>query len=58
MSTCTFAGCTRKPTYPDQSRCEDHRLRWITRQPAEAQQPEWLRRMHRVGLPPKDMTAA
>jgi hypothetical protein len=54
MTTCTFEGCERKPAYPDQSRCEDHRLRWVG--PAEQTEPEWVRRRRTVGLPIKDYT--
>lgn len=56
MKTCTFEGCERAPVYPDQNRCEDHRLRWLVSEPAEQRQPEWLRRKNEIGLPAKDMT--
>ena len=55
MSKCTYEGCERAPRYPDQSRCEDHRLRWMPREPAQ-HEPEWLRRRRTVGLPAKDYT--
>ena len=35
MTRCTSPGCLRKPAYPDQARCEQHRERWL---------PEWRRR--------------
>jgi hypothetical protein len=52
MKTCTFEGCERAPVYPDQSRCEIHRLRWVS-EPVQ-RQPEWLRRKQEMGLPAKD----
>lgn len=46
MTTCTFQGCERKPAYPDQSRCESHRLRWVAREPVhEPRIPAWVERM-------------
>lgn len=56
MTRCTFEGCTRTPRFPDQSRCEQHRLRWIPGNSPEARKPEWLRRMDERGLPAKDFT--
>lgn len=55
MNRCTFEGCDRKPAFPDQARCEVHRLRWVAGQPAE-RRPEWLRRRDEQGLPAKDYT--
>lgn len=56
MTTCTFEGCERKPAYPDQPRCDVHRLRWVPNAEVERPVPEWVRRMNAVGLPPKDYT--
>lgn len=58
MNRCTFADCLRKPVYPDQSRCEEHRLRWLVREPVRPAEPEWLRRARTSGLPAKDYSAA
>lgn len=53
MTKCVVEGCERKPAYPDQSRCEDHRLRW-TQPPVE---PLWVRRMREGKLPAKELAA-
>ena len=45
MTRCTFEGCERAPRFPDQSRCEVHRLRWVGA--PERREPEWLRRARR-----------
>lgn len=66
MTRCTFEGCLRSPVYPDQSRCSDHRLRWLPGRPVEialhsdgtVKEPEWLRRARANGLPAKDMTGS
>lgn len=41
---CRYDGCRRAATHPDQSRCAEHRLRWMPGQPVEQRKPEWLRR--------------
>lgn len=58
MSKCVVAGCERAPVFPDQSRCEVHRLRWRVIEGGRPDKPEWLRRMQRVGLPAKDYTGS
>lgn len=45
VSICRFEGCRRAAAYPGQSRCTDHRLRFVKDEPVEAQQPAWVRRM-------------
>lgn len=41
MTRCTTPGCLRKPEYPDQAKCREHRVKWV---------PEWVRytREHRL----------
>lgn len=39
MTRCTTPGCLRKPVYPDQAKCAEHRVRWT---PNTA---TWLRRI-------------
>lgn len=58
MTKCVVSGCERAPLYPDQARCEVHRLRWRVIAGERPSEPAWLRRMKRQGLPAKDMTAA
>lgn len=45
---CRFEGCRRAAAFPGQARCEDHRLRWVPREPVEQDQdnrPQWVQRM-------------
>lgn len=54
MTTCRADNCERKPAFPDQAFCSDHRLRWLPGEPAEApREPEWMKRRRTVGLPAK-----
>ena len=57
MTTCTFEGCEETPAFPDQSRCEEHRLRWLPKERVEQPEPRWLTWTREHGNH-KDMTAA
>lgn len=58
MNTCRYEGCKRAPAFEDQPFCADHRLRWVTREPARRTEPEWLRRARSNTLPAKEYTGS
>lgn len=45
ITLCRYDGCRRAATYPDQARCEEHRLRWMPGKAAEIRRPAWIERM-------------
>lgn len=48
MTRCTTPDCLRKPAFPDQAKCAEHRIRW---------EPVWIQRAReREGGLRKDLT--
>lgn len=46
ITLCRYDGCRRAATYPDQARCEEHRLRWMPgRSVEQPRRPAWIERM-------------
>ncbi len=51
--TCRYEGCTNEAV-KDQSRCEQHRLRWAAGKSVEPEPASpWVRKALRGTLPPK-----